>query len=585
MIKLKKGFILSLLLSAILVPAVASAGVYFMEKEESNYERPSTIRPCEARGFTIIPKKHCGATQIGSGELDSSKQCQNPVGVGTNELLHRYCTCNPETYKYERCTDAGNEWRTGQELIGKSCKNELGIEKHSQCGCNDSKYPYMVDSSNCPADSQADGSKQITKTVLGLPCNNKQDQVAVDDFRYPACACSPDYKKTCGVPFIGEGYSCDGRYKDCLCDKDVYNKRCEADGSKPQYRCEDKNGVFYSKCNSDLPQVRVYIYDASVSNNGKGDCNKPAGENPLGDVKVTFTRQGEAEVVTNTLSNGEVSIAVPFEGMEIPKGQPGHVPVTIKIEKLRNDKYDGTDQEEKDYISFTDDCPCDGKTYGLVPKKFGENNVVIVTSWGSYKWFKERDRNPEANKYNIRDLDVHTLKMNSAGDVEDRIYYPEAERNKGGMSLDVDNQYCYGAETVRIPTSDVLGGSKYYFSTLRFSEGVPISSNTESRTEKNPGDVLSKGMVRVYVFLDGELKRIFKSENATTKAITDPSKAPTVWNVFRLENSGGQVKITGTGNPQHGKITEAIGTSSTGTYRLIGSDTADGMTPQKAHGY
>lgn len=536
MIKFKKGFILTLLLSAILVPAVASAGVYFMNKTDGDYVKNPTVRPCESRGFNIIPKKHCGTNQVGSGDLDSSKKCSNPVGVGTSETLHRYCTCNETTYKYETCTGLGNEWRIGQELMGRSCKNELGIEKYSECGCVASKYPYMADSSNCPKDTQADGSKQITKSAVGTPCNNKQNLAGASDFRYPECACSSNYKKTCGYPLVGEGYSCDNRYISCICDRSVYSKSCEVSGSKPQYRCQDDTGVYYSTCNDELPQVKIYVVDGTVDEPQKTSCTDKVQTKGLKDVKVTFSKQGESEVVAYTDGTGMVSIPVPFER--------DNRPVTIKLEKQLDDKFDGSSQTDIEFITLSDTCNydgvnsgtyyCDGMLYPLSPKKLGNNEkfIRIITTWGSMSWV-----GTTMNSYNIRDLDTHMLKNSSAF-----LYFGNRPLSDD-MTLDVDDTQCFGPETMTIPTSSVLAGNTYYFSAIIYSTGT-INNDT-----------IKKGMLMVYVYVDGELKRIFKSSQAVQR-----DTKGTVWNVFRLSKSGNTVKIDGTGGNNHGIIRD-IGTT------------------------
>lgn len=190
-----------LILSIILIPVIANAAVYFINKADLKYQG-NNGRPCLIDGYTLTGTCPDNKTPYEFCPTDSS--------------LYKECRCNTSIYQYDsnNCTD-------GAILSGKICDG-----KYESCGCPEA---YQYDSTNCPK----------PKELGGGSCDNK----------YLTCLCPSSYNKSCPSPLVGvDNQGCDGLYTACKCpDKYI---QCNNGGEVGAGSCSDSDGTKYTQCKS-----------------------------------------------------------------------------------------------------------------------------------------------------------------------------------------------------------------------------------------------------------------------------------------------------------------------------------------------
>jgi len=212
-----RKYILWLVTLFMLIPAAASAGVYFATKEDSSSSYEQT-RPC----FVDYPL-------YGSCSGNKTPRDFCP----TDNRYFRSCGCDTTVYQY----DASN-CKDNKTLGGKSCDN-----KYETCNCDTTKYKH--DSTNCPA----------PKVTSGNACGGKSEK----------CGCPVEYSKTCSSPMIGGEAACDGKYKTCKC-PDSY-LICDNGGEVGATQCTEESGtVKWSKCKPEACPSGTTDYSGMGSN-------------------------------------------------------------------------------------------------------------------------------------------------------------------------------------------------------------------------------------------------------------------------------------------------------------------------------
>ncbi|MFV0626205.1 MAG: hypothetical protein ACK5N8_02500 [Alphaproteobacteria bacterium] len=176
----------------------ANAAVHFIEKKDDAYGDPNQ-KPC----YTIR-----------SSDCTLNRTLYDKCPNGN---YWRSCRCDINKYKFH----IGN--CSADMLGGEICNNT----QYTECGCNETKFPYTKD--NCESPKILAGSTN---------CNNTH---------YPECKC-PDTFKTCPAGMIGSGESCDGKYKECVCDPSIYKKCSTGKGATGSQSCTDSSGTKYTSC-------------------------------------------------------------------------------------------------------------------------------------------------------------------------------------------------------------------------------------------------------------------------------------------------------------------------------------------------
>jgi len=214
-----------------LLPSAASAGVYFMTKDDGKGGYTQD-RPC----FVDYPLY---------GACSAGKVPQ--TFCPTDNRYYRACVCESK-YQYTSSNCTG-----GKVLGGGTCEG-----KYESCTCG-SQYRYT--SSNCTGG----------KVLGGNSCDGK----------YETCGCSSQYSQSCSSPLVGVGSSCDGKYGSCRCPSNYVT--CNNGGAAGASSCNDGSGTKYSSCkNPPAPDPDPEPYTPPVPNcavGGSTSCTGPTDPN------------------------------------------------------------------------------------------------------------------------------------------------------------------------------------------------------------------------------------------------------------------------------------------------------------------
>ncbi|HLP53876.1 MAG TPA: tetratricopeptide repeat protein [Fluviicola sp.] len=196
-------------------------------------------------------------------------------------------------------------------------------------------------------------------------------------------------------------------------------------------------------------------------------------------AQVIFQKNGEASVSATTDSNGKISIASPFGGVD-------DASVTMIIKK-------------EGYSTLVTKGPCNKLVYAISPTMQTLDGLRVVLSWNNEPL----------------DLDSH---LSFPGN---HIYFEKKAGTKA--NLDVDDTDGFGPETITVEKKEA--GKKYIYAVHDYTDMKSINNTNLSEMSG----------AKVYVYIGNTLIKTYQ--------VPSGGKKGNLWTVFMIDENGNFVDI------------------------------------------